>query len=343
MSTVQTQTRSTGVSAALIPQSVPPTVRRGDKGPDVVKLQQALIAKGLLSGVADGNFGSGTLAAVEQLQRQANMTADGVVGRKTWELLLGAGQAPGPVPTPSGTTKTLRSGDEGPEVRELQQLLISKGFLSGSADGKFGNGTREAVANFQERNNLRSDGSVGPQTWAALRSGSSVGPGPQPVISTTPLSSFNHSRVDTQMPSSGPHHMGYYADSKRWGTAKTVELLKRVAASFHAKTGKKLEIGDISLRGGGDIDGHKSHERGTNVDINIVFNDGRGPKTHDREGPRATFRDRAYDRSATRTILKELRRLNPSMDILFNDPVLIAEGLCRKFPNHDNHIHITVR
>jgi hypothetical protein len=61
------------------------SVRPGDKGPDVIKIQQALIAKGAnLPKGADGNFGSGTDRAVREFQRKEGISpADGYVGRTT--------------------------------------------------------------------------------------------------------------------------------------------------------------------------------------------------------------------------------------------------------------------
>ena len=56
-------------------------LRKGDKGPRVKDLQIAL-------GVpADGVFGSQTEYHVMQFQSQKGLTADGIVGTKTWEVL----------------------------------------------------------------------------------------------------------------------------------------------------------------------------------------------------------------------------------------------------------------
>jgi Putative peptidoglycan binding domain len=61
------------------------SIRPGDRGSDVIKIQQALIAKGAnLAKGADGNFGSGTDSAVREFQRKAGISpADGFVGRTT--------------------------------------------------------------------------------------------------------------------------------------------------------------------------------------------------------------------------------------------------------------------
>jgi hypothetical protein len=66
-----------------------------------------------------------------------------------------------------GPRRTLREGDEGPDVAELQELLTAHGFPCG-ADGEFGPLTRQAVVAFQESSGLDPDGIVGALTWAAL-------------------------------------------------------------------------------------------------------------------------------------------------------------------------------
>ena len=66
-----------------------PTLRRGSKGATVVELQEALIERGysLAPYNADGNFGKVTEAAVKAFQKANGLSADGVVGAKTWEAL----------------------------------------------------------------------------------------------------------------------------------------------------------------------------------------------------------------------------------------------------------------
>ena len=59
-----------------------PVLRKGDRGSYVTQLQ------GLLGIEADGIFGPGTQAAVQAVQRQYGLVADGVVGAYTWTKLL---------------------------------------------------------------------------------------------------------------------------------------------------------------------------------------------------------------------------------------------------------------
>lgn len=72
--------------------------------------------------------------------------------------------------------RTLRKGDSGEDVQELQEALIAAGYDVGTAkdgsplvDGKFGSGTLSAVRAFQSDHGLTPDGVVGKLTRAALR------------------------------------------------------------------------------------------------------------------------------------------------------------------------------
>lgn len=64
-----------------------PTLRRGNKGDEVADLQALLNAKYGFSLEIDGDFGKDTEAAVKQFQQQHGLTADGIVGPKTWKAL----------------------------------------------------------------------------------------------------------------------------------------------------------------------------------------------------------------------------------------------------------------
>ena len=68
-----------------------------------------------------------------------------------------------------GNTIVLRRGSFGDAVRELQELLILKGFEI-SIDSDFGSTTELAVMMFQKSNDLVVDGIVARNTWASLRS-----------------------------------------------------------------------------------------------------------------------------------------------------------------------------
>jgi len=79
---------------------------------------------------------------------------------------------------------SLKLGDQGATVVELQKALIARGFDAGTADGNFGSTTRDAVLAFQRSANLAADGIVGPGTATAL--GLSIPQPPSPPPSRIP-------------------------------------------------------------------------------------------------------------------------------------------------------------
>lgn len=63
---------------------------------------------------------------------------------------------------------TLRKGDKGEAVKDLQEALNKLGYDCGSSDGIFGTKTKDAVERFQKALGLSVDGIVGRNTWKAL-------------------------------------------------------------------------------------------------------------------------------------------------------------------------------
>ena len=68
----------------------PATIRQGDQGGLVKRLQKRLKALGFEPGLPDGNFGSHTKQAVQGFQQSAGLEPDGVVGPLTWRALESA-------------------------------------------------------------------------------------------------------------------------------------------------------------------------------------------------------------------------------------------------------------
>lgn len=76
------------------------TVKKGSRGQDVAALQTVLNNLGYNAGRIDGFFGPGTEGAVKKLQAAHGLTVDGIVGPKTWAVLLGAQVQPNAGPEP---------------------------------------------------------------------------------------------------------------------------------------------------------------------------------------------------------------------------------------------------
>lgn len=87
---VKYSTNSTSVKTANNNFTLP-TIKQGSKGDTVKSLQILLIGYGYSCGKcgADGDFGSGTFAAVKNYQKNKGLTVDGIVGLTTWKKLLG--------------------------------------------------------------------------------------------------------------------------------------------------------------------------------------------------------------------------------------------------------------
>lgn len=77
--------------------------------------------------------------------------------------------APTPAMTPNKRYTQLAFGDSGNNVKKLQNALIDLGYMEkGSADGKYGYNTYNAVKAFQKANHLTADGVAGPKTLTIL-------------------------------------------------------------------------------------------------------------------------------------------------------------------------------
>ena len=159
------------------------TLEYGDSGERVRLLQDALKGLGYSVGKVDGKFGLLTRAAVIAFQRAKNITADGLAGTKTLELLYSSANTPTPGSSPpssgasSSISRSLRKGSRGNDVLAVQTKLKELGYYTGSLDGDFGRGTLAAVISFQKKNSLKQDGVVGSSTFGKLFSSSAISAG----------------------------------------------------------------------------------------------------------------------------------------------------------------------
>lgn len=85
-----------------------------------------------------------------------------------------------------------------------------------------------------------------------------------------------------------------------------------------------------------------SHGTGLNCDIRLPRNDGTADADNSRNVPASSWEDPNYDQDATRLMIQAFRSQVNIKQVLFNDPVLIREGLCRYCVRHADHIHISI-
>ncbi len=145
------------------------TLQHGSKGTAVKNLQQRLKQLGYYSGSSDGSFGDATEAAVMAFQLRNDLTVDGKAGPATQRKLYGTGNN-SPI-----SYSSLRPGDSGTAVRNLQYTLYELGYYDGNMDGDYGQTTADAVRAFQIQNKLSPvDGVAGSATLSKLYSSDAV-------------------------------------------------------------------------------------------------------------------------------------------------------------------------
>ena len=135
-------------------------------GEDIKAVQNRLNSLGYNAGTADGYYGNGTRTAVINFQTAKGLDADGDVGPTTWNALFNTSNSGG-----SGYSRILKLTSPlmyGEDIRAVQNKLNSLGYNAGTADGYYGNDTRNAVINFQTARGIDIDGEVGPTTWNTL-------------------------------------------------------------------------------------------------------------------------------------------------------------------------------
>ncbi|MDD2647322.1 MAG: peptidoglycan-binding protein [Eubacteriales bacterium] len=148
------------------------TLKSGSKGSAVTRLQNRLKALKYYTNSVDGSFGSGTVDAVKEFQRNNGLKVDGKAGASTLTAIYSSNA----VNADSSNVKydTLKSGAEGTEVTNLQKALKKYGYYKSVVDGKYGAGTVEAVAWFQSAHGIKSDGVAGNTTLKLLYTGKVV-------------------------------------------------------------------------------------------------------------------------------------------------------------------------
>lgn len=143
------------------------TLTVGMKNEQVKTLQKRLKELGYYNGAVDGSFGESTQAAVMAFQLRNNLTVDGKAGPATQRVLYGS--------KASITYPSMRPGEEGNSVKNLQYTLYELGYYDGAIDGIYGQTTADAVRAFQIQNKLSPvDGIAGSKTLSRMYSSDAI-------------------------------------------------------------------------------------------------------------------------------------------------------------------------
>ncbi len=73
----------------------------------------------------------------------------------------------------------------------------------------------------------------------------------------------------------------YVSGDIRWGLPQLVNMIDRAARTVHKRfPGSVLDVGDLSQKGGGDLNRHHSHESGRDADLGFYAVDAKGRQVH---------------------------------------------------------------
>ncbi|MBR3334183.1 MAG: peptidoglycan-binding protein [Clostridia bacterium] len=143
------------------------TLERNSRGDQVRTLQKRLKDLGFYNGSVDGSYGESTEVAVMAFQLMNNLTVDGKAGPATQRVLYGS--------KANISYSSLRQGDDGSAVKNLQYTLYELGYYDGSIDGKYGQTTADAVRAFQIQNKISPvDGVAGTKTLSRMYSSDAI-------------------------------------------------------------------------------------------------------------------------------------------------------------------------
>jgi hypothetical protein len=166
----------------------------------------------------------------ENFELICNAIADAISGEATDDVP--EPRPPRPDRVPIEDRPTLRRGDEGEHVLDMQRMIPR---FPGTFDGDFGSVTEDAVMNYQRSRGLDIDGICGQQTWQALYDHKlPVRPPPLPPGALT------HEQQATIMKIANESAIADYSWEDR-GVAPT-GFIQGMAVSF-AQTYKKLMAG----------------------------------------------------------------------------------------------------
>ena len=144
-------------------------LQSGDEGDDVLFLQMRLKNLGYYAGEADGKYEAETAAAVKSFQidyRDKGLEPTGIADAGTQLLAVNA------------RYRGLRKGFTGADVKELQLRLTELGFYGKKGQNiteLYGEGTKNAVKQFQKYNGLEQTGEALPWLQELIYSDTAVG------------------------------------------------------------------------------------------------------------------------------------------------------------------------
>jgi hypothetical protein len=249
-----------------------------------------------------------------------------------------------PTPAPPVVSLPLRGsvgsgGANRPDdVRLVKRRLIALGFTWLSDDASINAATISAIrlfqaikAGFQRIGGTGVDGliDVGGNTHRWLEA-SNAPRWRLMLAGGSPDDGFRNTEVLDQTGDDHDWGTDWLADTTAWagGTYRRDHLSAHPEAAL-------ITINDASKPRGGLTPDHRGHQTGMCCDLRLPRTDGTAPGN-------TTFRNQRYDGAAMGAMLRAFRTQPLLSRIFFNDPRLIAEGLCTARAGHDDHAHVEI-
>jgi hypothetical protein len=146
----------------------------------------------------------------------------------------------------------------------------------------------------------------------------------------------------TRLPAEGPDWITWNPVADRvpnrpwrlFGHERTIRAIVAVAAAYRAANpaAARVVVGDVSFRGGGPMELHRSHQNGLDVDVYYPRRDGR---------ERAPVAAEQIDRALAQDLLE--RFLAAGAQVVFVGYSTGLEGQSEvvvPYPNHGDHMHV---
>lgn len=212
----------------------------GTRDARIIPIQERLMELGYMGEDEPTDYyGSGTQYAVQLFQRKHNLQVDGLLGEQTISKLV----------SDDALAYTVKHGDRGTDVISIQERLQELKYLKANATGYFGTDTETAIKRFQTRNGLKSDGSVGENTFEVLYSENARS---ERVSTSSGSSSSGSSSSGSSGSSSGSSGSGeksvgnrpvIIGDPDQASADRLIEVAKQYLGVRYRKAGKSPEVG----------------------------------------------------------------------------------------------------
>jgi macrolide-specific efflux system membrane fusion protein len=154
-------------------------VTRGDDTPTAQSLATATARRATLTQTVDASFalakdGTSTLASPAAGTVTSVAITQGKAVKALTKLAGVDGNAVYGIPSGYPLYRGLAEGDEGPDVTTLQKALAAAGYDPGEADGDFGTGTADALADWQADHGLEETGRLDLASFVSYKPGAVV-------------------------------------------------------------------------------------------------------------------------------------------------------------------------